>query len=69
MGSPDGDGSIFDGFLSKFRYYPRIVSPQEIYKIYLAGPATQSNLSEKADQQRINLNLSLDGGPECATAK
>jgi len=65
-----GDEITFNGFVSKFRYYPRLVTPQEIYKIYLAGPATESELSYERDAQKLNLNLSLgNNGPACATAE
>tara|TARA_B100001094_G_scaffold324736_2_gene377812 strand:- start:4733 stop:5530 length:798 start_codon:yes stop_codon:yes gene_type:complete len=64
-----GDEITYSGFLSKFRYYPRLVSPHEIYKIYLDGPASESQLSYERDAKKLNLNLSLQsGGPTCATA-
>ena len=63
-----GDEITYNGYISRFRYYPRIVSPQEIYKIYLAGPAKASNLSEKRDDTRLNLTLSMGKGPSCDMA-
>ena len=67
LGSLD-DEPILSGFISRFNYYPRVLSPGEIYSAYLKGPAKSSDLSDKPDIEKINLNISLDESPTCATA-
>lgn len=54
------DDDTFSGFLSRFRYFPRIVSPREVYKNYLKGPAKKSDLSSTPidyDKMHININI------------
>lgn len=57
----------FNGFLSRFLYFPRVLAPREIYKIYMKGPAKSSDLSSKPSVSKLNLSVNL-GGPSCATA-
>jgi len=69
IGSISENGeSTFNGFLSRFKFIPTILSPREIYKIYLEGPAKQSELSQKMDDSKIEINLNLNQSPPCANA-
>jgi hypothetical protein len=64
-----GDEPSFVGFLSRFKYFTRVLSPTEIYKIYLKGPAKKSELSHTPMTKELTLDLSLGGSsPSCATA-
>lgn len=57
----------FSGFLSRFLYFPRVLSPREIYKLYLKGPAKSSDLtSDPSVSKPISVNIG--GGPSCANA-
>jgi hypothetical protein len=58
----------FNGFLSRFRYFPRVLSPNEIYKIYLKGPAKSSELSDSPGITKLSLGINVGDGPSCATA-
>ena len=58
----------FHGFLSRFHYFTRVISPHEIYKLYLKGPAKSSDLSSKPNTSRVSLDVSLGQAPTCATA-
>lgn len=58
----------FNGFLSRFSYFPRVLAPREIYKLYLKGPAKSSDLSLKPSISKLALDINLGGGPNCASA-
>lgn len=64
----DDSENTFNGFLSRFKYYPTILSPKEIYKLYLQGPAAKSELSQKPNTAKLNMNLSFSKSPSCANA-
>ena len=69
IGSLSNDNeSTFNGFLSRFKYFPTILSPKEIYKLYLQGPAAKSELSQKPNTTKLNMNLSFSKSPSCANA-
>ena len=59
---------ILNGFLSRFQYFGRVVSPRDIYSIYMKGPAKKSDLSNKPNTSQLTLDLSVGQTPECATA-
>ena len=63
------DDAILSGFISKFRYYPRVISPDEVYKLYLAGPASASDLADESGKQKLTLSMSYNSGPSCASAE
>lgn len=59
---------ILNGFLSRFQYFGRVVSPRDIYSIYMKGPANKKDLSNKPNSSQVTLDLSVGQTPECATA-
>jgi hypothetical protein len=58
----------FEGFMSRFLYFPRVVTPQEIYKTYLRGPTSMSNLS-KTPGAEIGMDLIVNTGTGRACSK
>ena len=62
------DDAILNGFVSRFQYFGRVVSPRDIYSIYMKGPANKSDLSNKPNSSQVTLDLSVGQTPECATA-
>lgn len=65
-----GGEDTFIGFASRMKYYPRVVSPKELYNLYLIGPADSSDLSKNSNiSTRMNINLGLTTSPGCQTAK
>lgn len=60
--------NTFNGFLSRFKYAPTILSPREIYKLYLKGPALDSELSQKPNTSKLSMNLNFSKSPSCANA-
>ena len=59
---------VLNGFLSRFQYFGRVVSPRDIYSIYMKGPAKKSDLSNKPNTSQLTLDLSVGQTPECASA-
>ena len=66
--SNNSDEDTYNGFMSRFKYWPRVISPTEIYKIYLKGPAKSSDLASKPAVKKLSLNLNLGSSPSCANA-
>mgnify|MGYP001468657117 CR=1 FL=1 len=60
--------NTFNGFLSRFKYSPTIMSPREIYKLYLKGPALDSEMSQKPNTSKLSMNLNFNKSPSCANA-
>ena len=60
--------NTFNGYLSRFKYIPHVISPKEIFQIYLKGPALKSELSQKPNTSKLNINLNFNQAPACASA-
>ena len=65
--------SSFKGFLSRFRYIPKVLNPNEVYNLYLKGPAKPSELSAKPLSSDITINIDekkprINTNPSCASA-
>tara|TARA_B100000902_G_scaffold400058_1_gene475340 strand:+ start:10209 stop:10973 length:765 start_codon:yes stop_codon:yes gene_type:complete len=59
-----------NGFVSRFKYFTRVLSPRDIYNLYLKGPAKSSDLSDTPESTIINLSVNVgQESPSCATAK
>lgn len=68
IGGTDSVGT-FNGFMSRFIYFPRVLSPREIYKVYLKGPAKSKFLSSDPDTRMgTELVFGGDNSPDCGTA-
>lgn len=71
-----GDDSDLDniiptinGFMSRFYYFPRVLSPREIYRMYLRGPAPARFLSSDIDSKiGSEIVFGGDNSPDCDTA-
>lgn len=57
-----------NGFISRFIYFPRILSPREIYKTYLKGPAQASLLSSSPDIEMGTEIVIGNNQPACQAA-
>lgn len=61
--------ATFNGFMARFVYFPRVLSPREIYKIYLKGPSKTKYLSsEPGTQLGTEIVFGGDNSPECSSA-
>ncbi len=71
MGSLSSNNErTINGFISRFKYFTRVLSPRDIYNLYLKGPAKSSDLSDTPDSSIVNLTLSAtQQSPSCTTAK
>tara|TARA_Y100000389_G_scaffold112868_2_gene110010 strand:+ start:8512 stop:9210 length:699 start_codon:yes stop_codon:yes gene_type:complete len=49
-GSSEDNIPTYNGFLSRFIYFPRVLSPKEIYNLYLRGPAEPKYLSANPNE-------------------
>lgn len=68
-GSDEDNIPTINGFMSRFVYYPRVLSPREIYRNYLAGPAKYGILSSQPNYE-LGSEFVFGGknSPECARA-
>tara|TARA_Y100000389_G_C17450600_1_gene514504 strand:- start:887 stop:1645 length:759 start_codon:yes stop_codon:yes gene_type:complete len=59
----------FSGFMARFVYFPRVLSPREIYNIYLKGPSKTKYLSsEPGTQLGTEIVFGGNNSPECSSA-
>lgn len=68
-GSEADEVPTIDGFMARFIYYPRVLSPREIYRNYLKGPAAYGVLSSQPDYE-LGSEFVFGGKntPDCSTA-
>ena len=52
----------YDGYISRFTYYPRVITPQEVKKIYYKGPAKRT-FSILPTNPIAKVNMSLSSNP------
>ena len=50
----------YDGYFSRLRYYPRTITPREVYKLYENGPQTTKPLDIISFDKLANVNMSLN---------
>ncbi len=63
------DVNTFNGFMSRFIYFPRVLSPREIYNTYLKGPAKSNLLSKDAGTKMgTEFVFGGDNTPDCGRA-
>jgi hypothetical protein len=53
------EGKTYDGYISRFTYYPRVITPQEVKKLYYRGPAKKTFAILPSNPiAKVNMSLS-----------
>tara|TARA_B100000497_G_scaffold114834_1_gene137791 strand:+ start:3403 stop:4233 length:831 start_codon:yes stop_codon:yes gene_type:complete len=53
------EGKTYDGYISRFTYYPRVITPQEVKKLYYRGPAKKTFAIFPSNPiAKVNMSLS-----------
>ena len=53
------EGKTYDGYISRFTYYPRVITPQEVKKLYYRGPAKKTfSILPSNPIAKVNMSLS-----------
>lgn len=51
-----GGAHSYDGYLSKLIYYPRVITPYEVYSLYKQGPTRRNSLFRR-DFAKVNMSF------------
>lgn len=54
------NGTSYDGYLSRFIYYPRVLTPHEIYSLYRRGPSRRSNIFSFGKLAKVDMALNAN---------
>jgi hypothetical protein len=60
-----GQGSTYNGYLSRFKYYNRAVTPNEVYSLYRSGPLPP-NMLWNSLKTKIQMSLNISSGTPTA---
>jgi hypothetical protein len=53
------EGKTYDGYISRFTYYPRVITPQEVKNLYYKGPAKKTFAIIPSNPiAKVNMSLS-----------